>query len=217
MANESLFVQPGRGNIDAYWKSADGTGKDELLGEPLSGRSFVPASWADNGKTLVATCWRLNYMSGIGMLSMEGDRKFKFLLDEKYHESNPRISPDGRWMAYTSNESGKEEIYVRPFPDVNAGRWQISTSGGNNPLWSRDGREIFYRNGNAVMAVSVKTSPAFIFETPRTLFQGTYVRSVNSPGSRDFGTWDISPHDSEIPYAQGIKCRKRPAQDQHRT
>jgi eukaryotic-like serine/threonine-protein kinase len=187
------FFSVREGKFNAYWKSADGTGKDELLGEPLAGRSFVPASWADDGKTLVATGWYLDYMSGIGMLSMEGNRKFKFLLDEKYHESQPRISPDGRWMAYASNESGKEEIYVRPFPDVNAGRWQISTSGGNNPLWPRDGREILYRNGNAVIAVSVKTSPTFIFETRRTLFQGTYVSSVNRPGSRDFGTWDISP------------------------
>jgi eukaryotic-like serine/threonine-protein kinase len=187
------FLSVREGKYNTYWKSADGTGKDELLGVHLANRSFVPASWADNGKTLVTTSWRNDYMSGIGMLLMEGNRKFKFLLDEKYHESQPRISPDGRWMAYTSNESGKEEIYVRPFPDVNDGRWQISTSGGNNPLWSRDGREIFYRNGNAVMAVSVKISPTFNFETPRILFQGTYVRSVNSPGSRDFGTWDISP------------------------
>jgi dipeptidyl aminopeptidase/acylaminoacyl peptidase len=134
----------------------------------------------------------MNYMSGIGMLTMEGNRKFKFLLDEKYHESQPRISPDGRLMVYTSNESGKEEIYVRPFPDMD-GHWQISTTGGNNPLWSPDSREIFYRNGNAVIAVSVKTSPALIFETPRTLFQGTYVSSINSPGIGDFTSWDISP------------------------
>jgi serine/threonine-protein kinase len=130
-------------------------------------------------------------MSGIGMLSMEGDRKPKFLLDEKYHESQPRISPDGRWMAYTSNESGRDEIYVRPFPDVNAGgRWQISTNGGDSPLWSRGGREIFYRDGNAVIAVSVKTSPTFILEDSRTLFQDTYVASVNFPGG-EFSTWDI--------------------------
>jgi serine/threonine-protein kinase len=139
----------------------------------------------------------MDYMSGIGMLSMEGNRQFKFLLDEKFHESQPRISPDGRWMAYTSNESGREEIYVRPFPDMD-GRWQISTSGGNNPLWSRYGRELFYRNGNAVIAVSVKTSPAFILEASRTLFQGTYIRSVNSPGISDFGTWDISPKDQRF-------------------
>jgi serine/threonine-protein kinase len=149
-------------------------------------------------------------MSGIGMLSMEGNREFKFLLDEKYHESQPRISPDGRWMAYTSNESGKEEIYVRPFPDVNDGRWQISTSGGNNPLWSRDGREIFYRNGNAVIAVSVKTLPTFIFETPRTLFQGTYVSSVNIPGSTDFGTWDISPDGQRFLMLRGSSAVSSP-------
>jgi Tol biopolymer transport system component len=135
----------------------------------------------------------MDYMSGIGMLSMEGDRRFKFLLDEKYKESQPRISHDGRWMAYTSIESGSEEIYIRPFPDVYAERRKISVSGGDSPLWSPDGREIFYRNGNAVIAVSAKTSPTFIFETPRTLFQGTYVSSVNSAGSRDSTTWDISP------------------------
>ena len=108
-----------------------------------------------------------------------------------YHD--PRVSPDGTQVAYTSYESGRDEIYVRPFPNVNAGRWQISRNGGDSPLWSRDGREILYRNGNAVMAVLVKTSPAFIFETPRTLFQGTYVSRTNNPGSWDLETWDISP------------------------
>jgi eukaryotic-like serine/threonine-protein kinase len=185
------FWSDRKGKYDAYWRSADGTGKDELLGVHTPGRSFVPASWADNGKTLVFTGWHLGYMSGIGMLSMEGDRKPKFLLDEKYHESQPRISPDGRWMAYTSYESGRDEIYVRPFPDVNAGgRWQISTNGGDSPLWSRGGREIFYRDGNAVIAVSVKTSPTFIFQNSMTLFQGTYVTYVNYPGG-EFTTWDI--------------------------
>ena len=64
-------------------------------------------------------------------------------------------------MAYSSSESGKFEIYVRPFPDVNKGRWQVSTAGGDTPLWSPGGREIFYRNGDAVMAVAVETQPAF--------------------------------------------------------
>ena len=187
------FWSSREGKYDAYWRSADGTGKDELLGVHMSSWSFVPASWADHGKTLVFTGWRSAYMSGIGILSMEGDRKSKFLLDEGYHESHPRISPDGRWMAYTSNEKKREEVYVRPFPDVNeGGRWQISTSGGDGPLWSPDGREIFYRNGHAVIAVSVKTSPTFILEASRTLFQGTYVAAINSPGG-EFATWDIHP------------------------
>jgi len=184
------FWSAREGKYNAYWKSADGAGKDELLNVSSAN---VPGSWTDGGKTLVLTGWREGYASGIGMLSMERVPKFKILLDEVYHESQPQISPDGRWMAYTSYESGSDEIYIRPFPDVNAGRRQISRNGGDSPLWSRDGREIFYRNGNSDIAVSVKTSPTLIFETPRTLFQGTYVSRVNSPGSWDLETWDISP------------------------
>ena len=78
------------------------------------------------------------------------------------------VSPDGRWMAYTSDESRKNEVYVRPFPEVNNGRWQISKDGGDSPLWSPDGCELFYRSGDAVMAVSVKTEPGFnVVRTPQ--------------------------------------------------
>ena len=110
----------------------------------------------------------------IGMLSMEGDHARKPLLQEKYSETEPQISPDGRWMAYASNESGKSEVYVRPFPDVNKGKWQVSTSGGNSPLWSPDGRELFYRSGDAAMAVRVETEPTFKPGKPTVLFRGTY-------------------------------------------
>jgi serine/threonine-protein kinase len=181
------------GKSGICWKAADGAGKDEPLGSVLPDYPF-PASWADNGKTLVTAEWnRVNNGFAIGMFSMEGDRKWKSLLNEKYHEAQPQISPDGRWMVYTSNESGQNQIYVRPFPDVNAGRWQISTNGGDSPLWSRDGRELVYRTGDAVMAVSVKTTPTFSLETPWTLFRGTYVSNVFMAGNWDFATWDISP------------------------
>jgi serine/threonine-protein kinase len=125
----------------------------------------------------------------IGVLPMEAGRKYRPLLQEKHTESQPQISPNGRWMAYTSNESGKKEVYVRPFPEVDSGgRWQVSTSGGDSPLWSPDGRELFYRNGEAVVAVSVKTDPTFSLETPTTLFRGAYA-SIPSY----FHQWDISP------------------------
>jgi Tol biopolymer transport system component len=181
------------GGYSIYWKSADGAGKEELLYAVL-GLIPIPASWSDNGKIMVLAEFSLGTMGfDIAMLSMEGDRKPKLLLNEKYHEAQPQISSDGRWMAYTSNESGQNQIYVRPFPEVNSGRWQISTSGGDSSLWSRDGRELFYRNGDAVMAVSVKTSPAFSRETPRVLFRGMYVSSVFMANNYDFATWDISP------------------------
>jgi dipeptidyl aminopeptidase/acylaminoacyl peptidase len=120
---------------------------------------------------------------------MEGDRASKPLLQDKYMEIQARISPDGRWIAYSSNESGKMEIYVRPFPDVNKGRWQVSTDGGDSPLWSPDGREIFYLNGDAVMAVSVEAREAFSLGTPKLLFRGTHVAAYPSDGT----PWDIHP------------------------
>jgi Tol biopolymer transport system component len=126
---------------------------------------------------------------------MEGDHALKPVLQEDYAEQVPRISPDGRWMAYYSDESNPNadrNIYVRSFPDVNKGHWQISTNGGSSPLWSPDGRELFYiGDDDAAMAVSVKTDPTFsIVGTPRMLFNGgAYV--TNQGG--EYPPWDISP------------------------
>jgi serine/threonine-protein kinase len=129
----------------------------------------------------------------IAALSVEEDVDRQLLLHENYNETQPRISPDGRWMAYTSNESGESQIYVRPFPDVEEGRWQISTDGGDSPLWSPDGRELFYRSGDAVMAVSVETETAFSFDTPAALFQGEYVGASFDLITFELNPWDISP------------------------
>ena len=125
---------------------------------------------------------------------MEGDHTIKLLLKEDYIEAHPTVSPDGRWIAYGSTESGKQEpeIYVRPFPEVDKGKWQVSTNGGNSPLWSPDGRELFYLTGmsttEAAMRVKVQTESTFKNERPEILFRGTYVGFY--PG--DF-PWDIHP------------------------
>ena len=176
-----------------YWKAADGTGGDEMLGSAPD-RAISPWSWSKDGKTiaLLEAPGGLNW--DIGSLSMEGDHKRKPLLQEKYIELQPKISPDGKWLAYGSDESGSYEIYVRPFPDVNKGRWQVSTNGGDSPLWSPDGRELFYRNGDFVVAVSVETEPAFKCGKPMSLFQGKY-----QPLSlQDAHPWDISPDGSRF-------------------
>ena len=129
-------------------------------------------------------------MFDIEMVTMGGDYAWKPLLRESYLENQPRISPDGRWMAYTSDESRRAEVYVRSFPDVNQGRWQVSANGGDSPLWSPDGRERYYRSGDAAMAVSVRTDPSFsIVGIPRILFRGTYVQVTGLEGT----PWDISP------------------------
>jgi len=174
-----------------YWKAADGTGVDEKLGSVPDG-TIIPWSWSKDGKTLVALEWNANAGFDIGSMSMEGDHEWKPLLQEKYVESQPEISPDGRWMAYTSDESGKYEVFVRSFPDVDKGRWQISTAGGDTPLWSPNGREIFYRNGDEVIAVVVETEPTFKAGKPESLFSGTYTSSSTA----EFHPWDIS-HDGK--------------------
>jgi len=171
-------------------KAADGTGEEEKLGSVAERVAVVPWSWSGDGKTLVTIDMLKEGGQGIGTVSMEGGFKWKSLLaNEKYWQSVPQVSPDGRWMAYYSTESGQGEVYVRPFPEINKGRWQVSVAGGTGPLWSHDGRKLFYRNGDAVMAVAVETEPAFKPGKPEILFRGTY-----SPLNLQEGhPWDISP------------------------
>jgi serine/threonine-protein kinase len=190
-----------------YWKAADGTGEDEKLGSAPD-RLLYPCSWSSDGKTLAMMEWRGGGKYDIGMLSMEGDHARKPLLQhEKYSELLPQISPDGRWLAYVSDESGQAEVYVRPFPEVNKGRWQISTSGGNSPLWSPNGRELFYLSSDSVMAVSVETGPTFSLGTPKTLFRSTYVSSSPSSGP----PWDISPDGKRFLMMKEVVSTAKPA------
>jgi serine/threonine protein kinase/Tol biopolymer transport system component len=172
------------------WKAADGTGKVETLAS-VPDKSAYPSSWADDGKTLILIAHGVSFVDEIGALPMEDDRKYRSLLQEKYNETLPKISPGGRWMAYTSDVSGQYEVYVRPFPELDKGQWQVSTGRGDSPLWSPDGRELFYRNGDSVMAVAVQTEAAFKAGIPGTLFRGMYV--YVSVGGYDLHTWDISP------------------------
>jgi eukaryotic-like serine/threonine-protein kinase len=186
-----ILYTSSRGNIvtgDLYWKAADGTGTAEKLAA-LPGRGLYAQSFSRDGKTLVL--WELTmspFSSDIGMLSMDGGRVRKGLLQEKYLEMSPRLSPDGRWLAYVSDESKRSEVYVRPFPEVDRARWPISTAGGYSPLWSPDGRELFYRSGDAVMAVRVETEPAFNPGKPTVLFRGAYYTPLAG-----VTPWDISP------------------------
>jgi Tol biopolymer transport system component len=181
--------QEGLGRI--CWKAADGTGGVTKLGSAPD-RVILPFSWSKDAKTLALLEVTLAPIGfDIGMLSMEGDHAIKPLLKGKYDELNPRISPDGRWMAYSSKESGRHEVYVRPFPDVESGgRWQVSTNGGDSPLWSRDGHELFYRQGDSFMAVGVETEPTFKPGNPKFLFKGTYI-AAGFP--LDIIFWDIHP------------------------
>jgi serine/threonine protein kinase len=173
-----------RGSI--YWKTADGTGEDEAIGS-YPGFEIFPSSWSGDGKTLLVTAGYAGTAIDIGAQSIEGDKKYRPLLKEAYAEAQAHISRDGRWMAYASDESGQTQVYVRPFPELNKGRWQVSANGGESPLWSPDGQELFYRNGDLVMAVPVKTEPVFSHEAAKILFRGIYLSGW------PFDAWDIHP------------------------
>jgi serine/threonine protein kinase len=185
-----IYLSSRVGKFSINWKSADGIGKAEPI---LNARAtaIIPFSVSVDRKTLLLEANTGRY-GDIGMMSMEGDRKWKPLLQENYAEVQPKISPDGQWMAYTSNESGREEIYVRPYPEVDKGRCQVSTSGGNSPLWSPTGQELFYRNGDSVIAVSIKTVPTVEVKAPATLFQQRF-RSFTMTDIATHVSWDISP------------------------
>jgi serine/threonine-protein kinase len=116
------------------------------------------------------------------------DRKAKPFLRTPFNESAARFSPDGRWLAYISDESGRYEIYVQPYPGPGA-KLQISTDGGTEPVWNPRGRELFYRNGNKMMVVDVAaTQTAFIASKPRVLFDGEYL-----PTPATTPNYDVSP------------------------
>jgi serine/threonine-protein kinase len=188
-----VFSSGASGTNDVCWKAADGTGKVEKLGS-VPGRTLCPWSFSSDGKNLVMAEF-MGMKVGIGMMSMEGDHARKPLLqDERFQQSQPKISPDGQWIAYSSNESTgvsmKTDVYVRPFPDVDKGKWQASTGGGNSPLWSPDGRELFYlSDDNSAMAVALETKPTLKLGPPKMLFRGAYVDIRPSNGT----PWDISP------------------------
>jgi len=168
------------GTNNIFSQFADGSGTAEQL---TTGAWRVPTSVSSDGRTIV---FRQNSDMGrdIGMVRLEGERKLEMLLQTSFEEHTGMLSPDDRWLAYVSNESGREEIYLTPFPGP-GGKWQISTEGGTEPLWSRDGRELFYRSGEKMMAVAISTEPELTPGKPTLLFEGRYQTGLvgASPGS----------------------------------
>ncbi len=170
------------------WKPADGSIPAERFA--VGEYNQQPKSWSANGKLLVLT-EGVNPVTGmdIWMLRIEGDRKPEPFLNSRYNEIHPIFSPDGRWIAYVTDESGREEVYVRPYPGP-GNITTISTDGGMEPVWAPDGKELYYRDvsGYKMMAVSFITEPDLRIGKPRLLFEGKYKGSW--PWGRNY---DIAP------------------------
>ena len=171
-----------------FWQAADGTGQAERLAE--SSRQLFPTSFSPDGTRLLvygATAEGQDADDNIGIVSLGAESQVSPLVQTTFNERNGEVSPDGRWLAYESDESGQNEIYVRPFPEVDGGRWQVSTGGGAFPLWAPNGRELFYRSDDALMGASIETGESFVAGNSTVLFEGQY---APSPGGRNY---DVSP------------------------
>lgn len=169
---------------DLLRKAADGTGPTQRLTKPLEGG--YPLSLTPDGRSLVFRRFAPTRGLFIVPLAPEGEPR-PLIVDHGFTELNGEISPDGRWIAYDSDESGRREVYVRPFPAVENGRWQISSEGASDALWSRSGRELFFLTASKQMvAVSIPAGPRFSYSKPQSLFDAT---SYNQSSSRPF---DIS-------------------------
>jgi serine/threonine-protein kinase len=172
------------GQLNIYLVEADGTGAAErLTNSPHMQRAD---SWSLDGRTVLVSQMTPNWTMDVWTMSLD-DRTLRPLLNSPASESYPQISPDGRWLAYQSNESGRDEIYVQSFPGP-GGKWQVSTKGGAAPKWSPKGSELFYFNGTNFMASSVTTQPTFQAGPERELFSAAMydIRYDVAPDGKSF-------------------------------
>jgi Tol biopolymer transport system component/predicted Ser/Thr protein kinase len=160
-------------------KRADGTGEAETL--LLNPYPAIPCSWSPDGNVLAFYAIEESAQRDIWFLPLEGDRTPISLIETPFDERLPSFSPDGRWVAYVSNESGRNEVYLQPYT-APRGKVVVSTDGGNQPVWCPEGGELFYSKGDQMVAVAVETAPTLDIGTPHVLFEGQFS-----------GSYDVSP------------------------
>ena len=184
-----IFRSERGGSPNIYWQRSDGSGPAEPLFP--TARPQFPYSLSPDGTRLFIAQLSPSTQADIGVLTLPG-RGTELLIQTPFYEFGAEVSPDGRWLAYQSNESGQYEIYVRPLPDVARGRWQMSTSGGARPAWARNGRELYYIDAdNRLTAVSVDGAGATLAAgKPAALLPPNYV--VNTPGTTYGREYDVA-------------------------
>lgn len=162
-----------------YVKDAAGTGEPELLIE--SAENKFATDWSRDGTYIIFNSSSSETGWDLWALPLGGDRKPVALVKTKFAELGGSLSPDGKFLAYRSNESGQHEVYVQEFPEARS-KWQVSANGGYDPFWRGDGRELYYRGRDArLMAVPVQAGTAFSAGTPQALFQARFA-SMNARG-----------------------------------
>ena len=173
------------GALNLYWQLADGSGGMQRL--TSSDYLQIPDSFSSDGQLLAFTQQTSTGGYEIWVLRLGGLKAEPFL-QTSFDAKMPRFSPDGHWLAYSSDESGRYEIYAQPYPGP-GGKVQISTDGGTEPVWNRNGRELFFRSDDKMMGVDIANQPGFSAGKPKVLFTGEYVPapfgSANYDVSRD--------------------------------
>ncbi len=182
-----VFSSERDGTLNLFSKAADGTGQVERFGS--SDGLQMPQAWSADGESLIVQVQMAGALPDISVINVAGDSAEELAVGSTFAEFYADVSPDGRWLAYTSNESGAFEVYARPFPNVDDGRWQISRAGGIEPVWGPDSRELFYRNGSDMMVVSMETEPTLAPGNPSVVFSGSYRPSAVGRAR----AWDLSP------------------------
>jgi Tol biopolymer transport system component len=169
-SSQIAFNSSKSGVFDIYAKPSSGAANEELLWK--SDNSKGPHDWSADGRFILYGELDLKTNADLWILPLFGDRKPFPFLQTPFAESSGRFSPNGRWIAYNSNESGTSQVYVRPFP-ASGGQWMVSTNGGAQPRWRGDGKELFYFSAERkLMAVEVKEDGnTFTAGTPKPLFE----------------------------------------------
>jgi serine/threonine-protein kinase len=197
-----LFHRPTTATAGLLWQFADGSALPEQLHPRLPpgvGTPFDPVLSPDQ-TTIVFVALAGSHRGNIYYFKPGVDDVARPWVATASDDFSPRFSPDGKWIAYVSDESGSDEVFVRPFPGPGP-RVQISSGGGNQPVWSRDGRRIYYKSGQTIIEASVTSGVAFSLGARRPAFTMNNLPSENSWGS---ASYDVSPDGQRIIFAKGM-------------
>jgi len=185
------------------WRLADGAGEEERLW--TSPHHIHLSSWSRDGRTIAFETAHPTSRWDIWVLPLDGERKARPFLATPFSEQGAYFSPDGQRLAYYSDETGRNEVYVRSFSE-SGGKWQVSTDGGFDPRWSADGRELFYRQGDKIMVVAMGTKPVSA-AAPRVLFAG-----APEPRSETYTEYDVAPDGRRFLMLAEVEPLQAPAQ-----
>jgi hypothetical protein len=198
ISNRPIWTPDGRRIVyssyeDLWWIAADGSARPESLLVAVGTRYAGTVTPDGRGVVFQALS---GDPTGIRTLVFDSAPAARTILPMTFNETAPALSPDGQWLAYQSDEAGRMEVYVRPYPGPGA-RVSVSVRGGTEPAWSRDGRELFYRSADSMMVAAVTLRPTFTVTGRRVLFTGTYL--LGGP----FREYDVAPDGQRFLMVQG--------------